>query len=260
MDDTATTYTGANAYMFTLTKSTKVSLPVSAGIYRVTATADNTDHGTISVAVAGLTNPDMDSITGGKHVTVTATSKRGYAFEEWTIDGSTASKNSAYTFALAKDTTITAVFKEADFRYIRILPAHPQLIASAKGTVTATVNGLELKTSTSSDLANTPENSEKVYSGEVVTITATPNSGYMVSGWSKFNSFSPSYSNTLVVSYDDLLNTGGAPIYPEFVAISTGKLNFAYAAESLRHCAYCNPDRQFYGCREHLLHRLSCSG
>ena len=117
-------------------------------IYTVTATASPAEAGT--VAGAGEYAQDTE-------VTLTATANTGYRFENWTVGSNTETAN-PLTFTITENITATANF-----------------VALTPYTINATANDANMGTVTGGGT---------YYEGEIVTLTATPKTGYRFVNWS----------------------------------------------------------------------------
>lgn len=93
----------------------------------------------------------------GSTVSITATPNQGYAFANWTKNGSVVSTNANYSFTINENTTLVAHFDEAI-----------NITAVANPTNGGTVTGGGYYTS-----------------GATCTLTATPNTGYVFTNWTK---------------------------------------------------------------------------
>ncbi|GEM_PF-2445995 len=99
----------------------------------------------------------------GEEVTVTAVSNLGYLFVNWTEDGDEISTDEAYTFRIEDNRNLTANFEEdpdPDPRYEVELSASPEEGGNVEG-------------------AGTYEE------GDEITITATPNEGFLFVNWTE---------------------------------------------------------------------------
>src|SRR3972149_2055069 len=101
-------------------------------------------------------NPNKTSYISGETVTLTATANSGYTFSRWS--GGATGTTSPVTVTMNGNKTVTANFTPMYTLTVNISP-------TAGGSVTKNPN----KTSYNS--------------GETVTLTATANSGYTLSGW-----------------------------------------------------------------------------
>ena len=145
------TVVSSNAnYTFTLTSST-------AGAYIATFTA--IPQYTIAVQAnptAGGTVSGGGTFYQGNSCTLTATANTGYSFTNWTKNGTQVSTNPTYTFTVSAAGTYVANFDQ--------LTAHSVTCSTIEGgTVSANVT--------------------TAYPGDVVTLTATANTGYYFSAW-----------------------------------------------------------------------------
>ncbi|MFO7719693.1 MAG: ice-binding family protein [Gillisia sp.] len=109
-----------------------------------------------SPSVGGSVN-GSGSFNDETNVTVTATPNIGYAFVNWTANGTEVSTNSSYTFELAANTTLVANFEARTYTLN---------VTAENGTV-----------------AKNP-NEETYNSGAEVVLTPTPATGYEFSSWS----------------------------------------------------------------------------
>lgn len=88
----------------------------NAETYTVTFRSSDDKFGTVS-ATNGKTpiSSSPATVTEGDEVTFTATPKKGYAFESWTVNGVSASSTAnPYKITVDKDTTVVANFKVED--------------------------------------------------------------------------------------------------------------------------------------------------
>ena len=129
----------------------------------------------ISVPVIGGTTAGAGAFASGSSVTMTATPSTGYAFTNWTENGTVVSTNSSYQFTMAANRILTANFTQ---QFAIVLSSNPVLGG----------------TTTGAGLFNT---------GSSVTVTATPNAEYTFVNWTE---------NGLTVSttlgYTFVLNAG----------------------------------------------------
>jgi len=132
--------------------------PPAPETYTVTAKANNTDMGTVTI------DPVKDKYNAGEKVTATATAKEGYEFVNWTVDGEAVSTEATYEFTVDKNVELTANFKETE------KPVE-------KFTVTAKVNDSKMGT-----VKLDPDKAEYA-KGEKVTATATAKEGYEFVNW-----------------------------------------------------------------------------
>jgi uncharacterized repeat protein (TIGR02543 family) len=106
---------------------------------------------------AGGSTTGSGAYASGTSVTVTATANTGYTFTNWTENGTIVSTSAAYTFPLTANRTLVANF--------------------AINTYTLTV------TAVNGTVAANPSQATYNY-GSSVILTATPNAGYIFTGWS----------------------------------------------------------------------------
>ena len=132
--------------------------PPAPETYTVTAKANNTDMGTVTI------DPVKDKYNAGEKVTATATAKEGYEFVNWTVDGQEVSTKTTYELTVEKNTELTANFKA-------------KAPVEEKFTVTAKVNDSKMGT-----VKLDPDKAEYV-KGEKVTATATAKEGYEFVNW-----------------------------------------------------------------------------
>ena len=122
----------------------------SSGSYTVTASADPTAGGTVSGG---------GTYTGHSLCTLTATPNTGYAFDNWTRNGSVASTDSIYSFYVTETTTCVAHF-----------------ILTTSYTITATANPTN---------GGTVTGAGSYSMGSTATLRATANTGYTFTNWTK---------------------------------------------------------------------------
>jgi len=107
-------------------------------------------------AAGGSTN-GSGSYAANENVTVKATPNNGYAFVNWTANGTEVSTNTSYTFVITANTNLVANFK----------------------VITYTLN----VTAQNGTVSKNPDQ-QNYNSGTAVVLTATPNSGYEFTSWS----------------------------------------------------------------------------
>ena len=135
-------------YKFYVTENaTCVANFVQSQPYIITATANPTEGG--SVTGTGTYNQ-------GSIATLTAIANSGYAFTNWTMNGTQVSTNNLYSFTVTSDSTFVANFT--------VLQQHTV-------TCNTTQNGSISASPTSA------------YMGDIITLTATPASGYFLGSW-----------------------------------------------------------------------------
>lgn len=120
-----------------------------------------TDAGTLSATVNGASIENGTALPNGSAVAFAYTEPEGYEFVRWEVSGQTGQESgTTYTVEnLMNNTTVKAVVRQK-----------PQVTIneSPNGTVTVTANG------------QTIESGAYVHTGTELTITATPNDGYVV--------------------------------------------------------------------------------
>lgn len=186
--------TTGDAFVFKLLKNTEISADVRAGTYQVTI-PDEIAGGTLTVSGA----EDPEAVPGGTELTFTAAPARGYRIKNWVVNGGdVASTSGTYTRVADDDLEVSAVFEE-----------------KASGTVTASVaSGSFARLAYSIDGADYTDaysdGNIKLYEGETLTVTATPGTNRMVSGWRIDGAYTQSFNKTYQVAYADL-NPGPDP-------------------------------------------------
>ena len=136
-------------YAFTITQDAALVAHFSVDHYNITVAVDPESAGT---ATGG------GSFTYGQTCTLTATANTGYAFVNWTKDGTVVSTNANYSFTVTGSGNYVANFAAARYRITVVA-------APAEG---GTVNG----------------NGTYQY-GSIVTLRAVPNEGYTFVNWTK---------------------------------------------------------------------------
>ena len=132
--------------------------PPAPETYTVTAKANNTDMGTVTI------DPVKDKYNAGEKVTATATAKEGYEFVNWTVAGQEVSTKTTYELTVEKNTELTANFKA-------------KAPVEEKFTVTARVNDSKM-----GEAKIDPDKAEYV-KGEKVKAIATAKEGYEFVNW-----------------------------------------------------------------------------
>ena len=139
------------SYTFTLNSSVSLVANFSIGDYTISVTASPATGGTVSGG---------GTFQAGSSQTVMATPNAGYAFINWTRNGSVVSTSASYTFTLTSNVTLVANFVQT---YTISVSASP----AAGGTVSG---GGTFPT------------------GSSQTVTATANSGYAFVNWTQSGS------------------------------------------------------------------------
>jgi len=135
-------------YTFALTANRTLVANFAANIYTLTLSAN---------PAAGGTTTGGGPFNAGTSVSATATANPGYTFVNWTDGGTLVSTNTTYSFVLNGNRALVANFVTNNFTL----------------NVSAT-NGSVVKN----------PNQATYNSGSTVTLTATPNTGYVFSSWS----------------------------------------------------------------------------
>ena len=124
----------------------------------------------------GGTTSGGGTYQSGTSRTVTATASSGYSFVQWTEDGNVVSSTASYTFTLAGNRTLIAIFTADPVTYA-------------------------ISTSSSPAEGGTVSGAGTFASGSSRTVTATANSGYTFANWTEGGnvvSSAASYTFTLV--------------------------------------------------------------
>jgi hypothetical protein len=153
---------------------------VNASTYTITLAASPSAGGTVSGAGA---------YAAGSSRTVTATANSGYAFANWTENGSVVSTTASYTFSLNANRNLIANFSATPGAYTITLGASP----SAGGTVGG---------------------GGTFAAGSSRTVTATANGGYTFANWTESGavvSSTASYTFTLNANRNLIANFSVAP-------------------------------------------------
>ena len=116
--------------------------------YNVTATPNNSSYGSVS---GGGNN-----LGCGSSCTLTATANTGYGFMGWQLNGNIVSTDNPYTITVNANAAYTAVFEQVSQHTITVTQA-------TGGTISVSAN--------------------TAYMGNVITLTATPESGYFFVEW-----------------------------------------------------------------------------
>ncbi|MBF0103189.1 MAG: InlB B-repeat-containing protein, partial [Desulfobacterales bacterium] len=154
-----TTTMNANISSVTITMNANKNVSVNfieipPETYTLNKTASPSDGGTISLS------PEKPSYTSGETVILTATPNSGYRFESWSGDAS--GTNSSVTITMNDHKTVTANFVRVELQtYTLTQTASP----SDGGTISVSPD------------------KPSYTSGETVTLTATPNTGFNFINW-----------------------------------------------------------------------------
>ena len=132
--------------------------PPAPETYTVTAKANNTDMGTVTI------DPVKDKYNAGEKVKAIATAKEGYEFVNWTVDGEAVSTEATYEFTVDKNVELTANFKKTEKPVEKV-------------TITVKANDSKMGTVKLDPAKESYEN------GEIVTAIATAKEGYKFVNW-----------------------------------------------------------------------------
>ena len=186
---------------FSITADTTVTADVAAQTYTVTLNAASPENsGTAEATQTG-------EVTGGTEVTFTAAPNRGYAFEKWIDENDeTVSTSASYTVTVGADLALTPVFTAQTGKTVTVT-------AENGGSVNWEVDGVDGDT-------------DIVYPGETLKITATPNDGKMVAGWEINGAYDGNdYSREKSFAYKDLKATNDISV--SFKAVTYFTVAFA---------------------------------
>ena len=135
-------------YKFYVTENTTcVANFIQSQPYIITATANPLEAGTVT---------GTGTYNQGSIATLTAIANSGYAFTNWTMNGTQVSTNNPYSFMVMSDSTFVANFTALQQHTV---------------TCNTTQNGTISASPTSA------------YMGDIITLTATPASGYYLGSW-----------------------------------------------------------------------------
>ena len=186
---------------FSITADTTVTADVAAQTYTVTLNAASPENsGTAEATQTG-------EVTGGTEVTFTAAPNRGYAFDRWTDkNDKTVSTSASYTVTVGANLVLTPVFTAQNGKRVSIS-------AGTGGSVNWEVDGVDGDT-------------DIVYPGETLKITATPNDGKMVAGWEINGVYDGNdYSREKTFAYKDLSDSNTISV--SFKAVTYFTVAFA---------------------------------
>jgi hypothetical protein len=135
---------------------------------------------TLPVVPGGTTQASAPNpIKDGANVTITALPDAGYFFTGWIVDGSAAGSANPYTLTMKADHAVTPVFVLARLLF---------LSSSGGGSVKADAPGWH--------------SGSPYPDGMVVTLTATPNTAYVFTGWTVDGDFQ-GWANPLTITMAD---------------------------------------------------------
>ncbi|MEM3465421.1 MAG: hypothetical protein QW566_03005, partial [Candidatus Jordarchaeales archaeon] len=112
----------------------------------------------------------------GDKVTITATPSSRYRFERWEVDGTPAGTDTTLTITMDKSHRVKAVFSAILYKTLTVLPVEGGTLSIAPG-------------------------SYEYETGQTVTITATPSSGYNFERW-EVDGSPAGTSTTLTITMD----------------------------------------------------------
>ena len=186
---------------FSITADTAVTADVAAQTYTVTLNAASPENsGTAEATQTG-------EVIGGTEVTFTAAPNRGYAFEKWIDENDeTVSTSASYTVTVGADLALTPVFTAQTGKTVTVT-------AENGGGISWSIDGVDGDT-------------DIVYPGETLKITATPNDGKMVAGWDINGVYDGNdYSREKTFAYKDLSATNDISV--SFKAVTYFTVQFA---------------------------------
>jgi uncharacterized protein YjiK len=167
------------SYTFTVTEAAAYVANFELNSYAITATAN---------PVAGGAVDGAGTYNHGAEVTLTATPNEGYTFVSWMKSGSVVSYDASFTIAVTEAADYVANFSLNSY----------EITVAANPNVGGTVTG------------------EGFYNhGQTATLTATPNTGYLFSNWTKNGAF---VSNNATYSFTV---TGAGNYVANFTEMST---------------------------------------
>lgn len=168
----------------TMTADTSVSADVAAGEYNI-ALAQAAAGGSAEASASGL-------LAGGTQVTFTASPARGYEFTGWSDGDKTVSNDASYTFTAEADITLTPVFTAQTGRTLA-------LSSGGNGMFQWHIDGVS---------EDAYDDVLTLYPGETADITAIPDNGYIVAGWTENGTYSDIDDTVMSYSYSSLLESG----------------------------------------------------
>lgn len=186
---------------FSITADTTVTADVAARTFTVMLNAASPENsGTAEATQTG-------EVTGGTEVTFTAAPSRGYAFDKWINESDeTVSTSASYTVTVGANLALTPVFTAQKGKTVTVT-------AENGGSVNWEVDGVDGDT-------------DIVYPGETLKITATPNDGKMVAGWEINGAYDGNdYSREKTFAYKDLSDSNTISV--SFKAVTYFTVAFA---------------------------------
>ena len=183
------TITGADAtakteseLTFSIVSDTTITANVSAQLFQITLN-DVTPEGS-GTAKASATG----EVAGGTQVTFSAEPARGYAFVGWKNGETTVSTDAAYTVTVGEDLALTPVFTAQAGKTVTVSTT------DNNGSISWAIEGVE----------TTADNTVTLYPGETLVLTAAPNGGKMVAGWTVNGTYSTVTDKTREFKYSEL--------------------------------------------------------
>ncbi len=168
----------------TMTADTSVSTDVAAGEYNISLN-QAAAGGSAEASASGL-------LTGGTQVTFTASPARGYEFKGWSDGDKTVSNDASYTFTAESDIKLTPVFTAQTGRKLT-------LSSGGNGMFQWHIDGVS---------EDAYDYELTLYPGETADITAIPDNGYIVAGWTENGTYSDIDDTVMSCSYSSLLESG----------------------------------------------------
>ena len=186
---------------FSITADTTVTADVAAQTFTVMLNAASPENGGTAEAT------QTGEVIGGTEVTFTAAPNRGYAFDKWiNKSDETVSTSASYTVTVGADLALTPVFTAQNGKTVTVT-------AENGGSVDWEVDGVDGDT-------------DIVYPGETLKITATPNDGKMVAGWEINGVYDGNdYSREKTFAYKDLSDSNTISV--SFKAVTYFTVAFA---------------------------------
>ena len=180
---TATTQT-KDALTFSLVSDTTVTANVSAQPFQVKLNAVTPEGSGTAKATA------TDEVAGGTKVTFSAEANRGYQFAGWQKEGETdhVSTNATYTVTVGEDLALTPVFEAQTGKTVTVGTT------DNNGSISWSIEGVE----------TTADDTVTLYPGETLVLTAAPNGGKMVAGWTVNGAYSDVTDKTKAFKYSEL--------------------------------------------------------
>lgn len=167
----------------TMTADTSVSADAAAGEYNIALA--QAAGGSAEASASGL-------LAGGTQVTFTASPARGYEFTGWSDGDKTVSNDASYTFTAESDITLTPVFTAQTGRTLA-------LSSGGNGMFQWHIDGVS---------EDAYDDVLTLYPGETADITAIPDNGYIVAGWTENGTYSDIDDTVMSYSYSSLLESG----------------------------------------------------